>query len=234
MKPQDIYVLRKIRQITCFYAAAFILVPPLGLSAIDLDPPDGAPNNCYCDYSKPLSDSCKLAENNHPHSTENRKLMQLKVHPRLMSIYQCLYQLGYFSPPKCDSVLHDECMLVESVFVERYSDFLSSITKFTQDVLQSFLLKVVSVLNDLHTRCLKVVILSAFDMARDLLITPKKLEFVYQKEDQLYRNLLSVVGSRNDVIKKFVPSSILDISMDVQRCSATLVINDYGKHVLSE
>ena len=51
-------------------------------------------------------------------------------------------------------------------------------------------------------------ILSAFDMARDMLITPKKLEFAREKEEELYKSLLKISVSKLDEIKDLISTTI--------------------------
>ena len=71
-------------------------------------------------------------------------------------------------------------------------------------------------------------ILSAFDMARDMLITPKKLDFAREKEDELYRSLLAIAVSKINEIKNLISETIIDISEVVREDAAAYDFAAYG------
>lgn len=54
-------------------------------------------------------------------------------------------------------------------------------------------------------------IISAFDMARDMLITPKKLEFAREKENELFKQLMEMASKKGDEIRKMIAETIGDM-----------------------
>jgi hypothetical protein len=72
-------------------------------------------------------------------------------------------------------------------------------------------------------------ILSAFDMAREMLITPKKLDFAREKEDELYKSLMAVAVSKIDEIKELISETIKDISQTVQDEAANFDFASLGQ-----
>ena len=97
---------------------------------------------------------------------------------------------------------------VDSVLVSNFDHFLSSFTTFLEQTLQRYLVNSATVLNNTHIRCLNMFIISAFDMARDMLITPKKLEFAREREDELYKSLLQIAVDKGDEIKDMIGQTI--------------------------
>ena len=73
-------------------------------------------------------------------------------------------------------------------------------------------------------------ILSAFDMAREMLITPKKLEFAKEKEDELYKSLLAIAVSKINEIKDLISETIADITEDIQEDAANFNFANYGEN----
>lgn len=55
-------------------------------------------------------------------------------------------------------------------------------------------------MHEMHDRLVDLFILTAFDMARDQLITPKRLNFARQKEAELHQALLHVANQRQEEI----------------------------------
>ena len=101
-----------------------------------------------------------------------------------------------------------EHLSTDSHLLERFTDFQSRLARFTRRTLQTYLVNAATVLNNSHTRCLNMFILSAFDMARDMLITPRKLEFAREKEEELYKSLLGISVSKLDEIKELIATTI--------------------------
>lgn len=97
---------------------------------------------------------------------------------------------------------------VDSVLVSSFDQFMSSFTNFLEQTLQRYLVNAVTVLNSTHIRCLNTFIISAFDMARDMLVTPKKLEFAREREEELYKSLLQIAVDKGDEIKDMIAQTI--------------------------
>ena len=95
----------------------------------------------------------------------------------------------------------------DSELVEDFSKF-SQIIPFTRQVLRTYLLQTISLLNVVHTRCLHSFICVAYDMARDMLITPKRLEFAKSKEIELYSSLMEIAVKKQDEIRILIEQTI--------------------------
>ncbi|NXP24455.1 DUSTY kinase, partial [Scytalopus superciliaris] len=98
------------------------------------------------------------------------------------SSVQCqLLELEYLSSSHCGcGAAGAQSMLVEQL------EKLRLLSTFSRQVLQKHLVEAATSLNELHCRCLNIFINQAFDMQRDLQITPKRLEYTRRKENELW------------------------------------------------
>lgn len=78
-------------------------------------------------------------------------------------------------------------------------------------------------LNEIHTNSLNKFILSAFDMAREIQITPKRMQYVQMKESELYGNLMNVVTKGQERLTEIISSIIQDMKEEVSQTN-----NDLG------
>ena len=243
---QDVNDLGVISKVTQFHdAVCFVRVPPPGSRTIDTDPPDGAPDSLtsgrggwgdtvaqprspvrtFC-YTQSVDNSSSRAESTLlPCSPE-------EPHPPALDLLHQLCRLGYLPGSEEEAhyrrALRQDVLMVESIFIECFHEFLPTFSRFAHQTLQSYLCNAATVLNNSHTRCLKMFILSAFDMARDMLITPKKLDFAREKEDELYRSLLAIAVSKINEIKNLISETIIDISEVVREDAAAYDFAAYG------
>lgn len=222
----------EIGKVTAFQSVCFVRVPPPGSNTVDTDPPDGAPEIlaitpgiCGEGTQRPAK-SVDAAQSrvsavgvNSSSSVSVSFSKATDLHPT-QDLCQQLRRLGFLPGSEDEAelrkVLAQDYFTVESVFVARFNEFHVTFSRFTRQNFQSYLVNAATVLNNSHTRCLKMFILSAFDMARDMLITPKKLEFAREKEDELYKSLLSIAVSKIDEIRLIISETILDISEDLK------------------
>uniref|UniRef100_T1JTX5 Dual serine/threonine and tyrosine protein kinase n=1 Tax=Tetranychus urticae TaxID=32264 RepID=T1JTX5_TETUR len=65
-----------------------------------------------------------------------------------------------------------------------------------------------NLLNEAHNRCLRMFILTAFDMTRDMMITPKRIAYAKQKEQQLFDSLMSIANKKQEEIKNLISLTI--------------------------
>ena len=103
---------------------------------------------------------------------------------------------------------------VESMFVDDFANF-SSIVSFIHNHLQNILIHVGSLINIVHTRCLQTFIITAFDMARDILITPKRLEFAKEREVELFQSLMDMATKKQTEIRMLIAETIACMKTDV-------------------
>jgi hypothetical protein len=97
---------------------------------------------------------------------------------------------------------------VDSDLVRNFEEFPPRFMLFVQRTLHRYLINASIVLNSSHVRCLNLFILSAFDMARDMLITPKKIEFAREKEEDLYKSLMQLTVAKLDEIRMLISGTI--------------------------
>lgn len=143
---------------------------------------------------------------------ELRRKNKLKRNESSEGIFQQLCDLGFLSscPAKSKRTQNQnrKCRVeLESEFVE-YFECFSNILLFTRHVLQSYLVTATTVLCNVHTRCLHMFINVAFDMARDMLITPKRIEYARKKENELYESLLEIANRKQDEIRDLIVETI--------------------------
>ena len=62
---------------------------------------------------------------------------------------------------------------------------------------------------------MKLFILCAFDMARDIQITPKRIEYAKEKEAELYESLNEIVLKKHDEIKEIIGESVEKMKQNV-------------------
>lgn len=134
-----------------------------------------------------------------------------------LNVFQQLVQLGFLSILPAQSHQSDlsnlstdssnDSYCCDSELVENWDNF-SNILLFTRQILQQYLLQTISLLNLVHTRCLQMFIMCAFDMARDMQITPKKLEFAKLKEIELYTTLMEIAIKKQDEIRQIIDVTI--------------------------
>ncbi|CAH0731441.1 unnamed protein product, partial [Brenthis ino] len=73
--------------------------------------------------------------------------------------------------------------------VKSRSVLLNIVLKFATECSQSYLLDQCKRLSEIHNKLLQQFILASFDMARELQIVPKKIQYVARQEQQLYETM---------------------------------------------
>ena len=81
-------------------------------------------------------------------------------------------------------------------------------------------MRLTNLLNVVHARCLQNFIETAFDMQRDMIITPRRLEFARQKETELYSMLMEMALKKQDEIKRIIAETIADMREDLLQKAA--------------
>lgn len=232
--------LGQLSKLTNFTPIFFVRVPPPGSRTVDTDPPDGAPGDMHVNSAPSGSQACFTDGNiltqqtsstrNFPASSAAGAVwIDSHAGEHVSNVQEQLRRLGYLDgDPQLKQ--YKEYSNMDSCFVEKFTDFGAHFAVFTRKILQNFLVNASTVLNVSHTRCLNMFILSAFDMARDMLITPKKLEFAREKEDELYKSLLKISVSKLDEIKELISSTIYIIrSCLIAEAAEFQFIGEYKK-----
>ncbi|KAG7188873.1 hypothetical protein KM043_008479 [Ampulex compressa] len=92
---------------------------------------------------------------------------------------------------------------------------LDRILYFTCSCLQSYLINASTYLNEIHTTSLRKFILSAFDMARKIQITPRRIQYAQQKENELYASLMKIVNEKQEELTELIQNIIQEMKDDV-------------------
>lgn len=218
-------MLRELSNVSHYQPVCFVRVPPPGQKNLDVDPPDGAPTSqqeiqrrqqreVTPERDTVLSGSVeepvyKVMPD--PSYTNVPKEISIKIHSN-SDVFRQLCKIGYLNDsPGVRSLRHtitSDYYEVDSELVENFELFPQKFLQFLQQVLQRYLVNSSTVLNNSHARCLNMFIISAFDMARDMLITPKKLEFAREKENELYKQLMNIALEKSDEIRKMIAETI--------------------------
>jgi receptor-interacting serine/threonine-protein kinase 5 len=72
-----------------------------------------------------------------------------------------------------------------------------------------------SALHDAHARCLQTLILYAHDLARDVLVTPRRIKYCRQTEEKLYTQLIDLASRKQSEIKDIVSQSITEATDEI-------------------
>ncbi|PRD30925.1 UNVERIFIED_CONTAM: Dual serine/threonine and tyrosine protein kinase [Trichonephila clavipes] len=91
---------------------------------------------------------------------------------------------------------------------------------FVSHVLQSRLLLAATLLQDTHARSLQNFILAAFDLSRDLMITPKRIQYARAREESLYRSLLHLAYNKQTEIRNMITETIFEVRDEILRKAA--------------
>ncbi|XP_034943579.1 dual serine/threonine and tyrosine protein kinase-like isoform X2 [Chelonus insularis] len=97
------------------------------------------------------------------------------------------------------------------------NDFIEScermdrILQFTRSCLQTYLVNASNYLNGVQTNALRKFILSAYDMAREIQITPKRIQYAQQKESELYTSLMNIVNQNQDELTELIRKIIQEM-----------------------
>lgn len=86
---------------------------------------------------------------------------------------------------------------------------------FVQQVLQYNVVWAATVLNEAHVRVLGMFITTAFDMARDMVITPRRLDYAREKEQDLFKALMESASRKQEEIRDLIHSAISSLTPDV-------------------
>lgn len=86
---------------------------------------------------------------------------------------------------------------------------------FVRQVLQYNVVWAATVLNEAHVRVLGMFITTAFNMARDMVITPRRLDYAREKEEDLYKALMESASRKQEEIKDLIHSAISSLTEQI-------------------
>ncbi|XP_066889439.1 dual serine/threonine and tyrosine protein kinase isoform X2 [Kogia breviceps] len=93
-------------------------------------------------------------------------------------------------------------------------------------VLQTHLVDAAKALNLVHCRCLDIFINQAFDMQRDLQITPKRLEYTRKKENELYESLMNIANRKQEEMKDMIVETLNTMKEELLDDAANMEFKD--------
>lgn len=132
-------------------------------------------------------------------------------------LHQQLLDLGYLSPSSpCGCGVPGSSMLVEQL------EKLRLLSTFSRQVLQKHLVEAATRLSEVHGRCLNIFINQAFDMQRDLQITPKRLEYTRRKENELYESLMGIANRKQEEMKEMIVDTLGSMKEELLEDAASM------------
>merc|ERR1719383_925136 len=93
------------------------------------------------------------------------------------------------------------------MFIEKYDD-VYQVVSFARHVLKQQLITAANVLHEAQVRCLSLFIDTAFDMQRDMIVTPKRIEYAKCKELGLYESLMEIASNKQEEIRQLILETI--------------------------
>uniref|UniRef100_A0A2L2Y4N0 Dual serine/threonine and tyrosine protein kinase n=1 Tax=Parasteatoda tepidariorum TaxID=114398 RepID=A0A2L2Y4N0_PARTP len=143
---------------------------------------------------------------------KRKESLDSKLGSTSMTLFQQLCGLGFLNviSPNLKKKLCRQpsgAIEVESKLIEDLENFQSFALHIRQ-ILQAELVQVATILNEAHNTCLRMFIMSAFDMTWDMLITPKRIAYARQRETELYESLMSIANCKQEEIRQLIVETI--------------------------
>ncbi|XP_057701884.1 dual serine/threonine and tyrosine protein kinase [Corythoichthys intestinalis] len=114
----------------------------------------------------------------------------------------------------------------QSMLGEAFDRLHRILVPFTRQVLQNQQVEAASLLNGLHCRCLDLFINQAFDMQRDLQITPRRLEYTREKEGELFTSLMAIANRKQEEMKEMIVETLGSMKEQLLEDAANLEFMD--------
>ncbi|ENN74312.1 hypothetical protein D910_12812 [Dendroctonus ponderosae] len=147
---------------------------------------------------------------------------------QLHSLKEQLTRLGYISndsdsdlsvtSEQTDELLRKkpfclECSLDNALMSDKTinEDFIL----FIREILRSSKLKMALSLSELHNSCLRKFILCAFDMAREIQITPKRILYAQDVEMKMFTSLMTIASEQQEEITSIIQRTLQDMKSNV-------------------
>lgn len=130
------------------------------------------------------------------------------------ALFHQLVSLGYLqlqSPKKCSSVSQNnfEDHTYRTDFIGSISN-LDSLVSFIRRCFQSYSIEAANLLSEVISQCLQQFILSAYDMAREIQITPLRIQYAQEKEAELYQNLIFIASQNQKELKSLIENTLME------------------------
>uniref|UniRef100_A0A914ULV0 Dual serine/threonine and tyrosine protein kinase n=1 Tax=Plectus sambesii TaxID=2011161 RepID=A0A914ULV0_9BILA len=99
---------------------------------------------------------------------------------------------------------------------------LPRLVAFVKAVSHARLVELATQCNIWHNGLLNLFILTAFDMARDQLITPRRMEYSKEQEMRLFNELLAVTQHKQDELQTLFSTTLDALRADIENAAAEL------------
>ncbi|KAM4860883.1 dual serine/threonine and tyrosine protein kinase isoform 1-T1 [Thomomys bottae] len=140
-------------------------------------------------------------------------------------LYHQLIDLGYLSSSHWNWGTPGQDVKAQSMLVEQ-SEKLRHLSTFSHQLLQTHLVDAAKALNLVHCHCLDIFINQAFDMQRDLQITPKRLEYTRKKENELYESLMNIANRKQEEMKDMIVETLNTMKEELLDDAANMEFKD--------
>ncbi|XP_076125464.1 dual serine/threonine and tyrosine protein kinase isoform X2 [Alosa pseudoharengus] len=114
----------------------------------------------------------------------------------------------------------------QSVLGESFERLHRLLGPFAKQVLQNQQVEAANMLNGVHCRCLDLFINQAFDMQRDLQITPRRLEYTREKEGELFTSLMIIANRKQEEMKEMIVETLSSMKEQLLEDAANLEFTD--------
>ncbi|PIK55269.1 Dual serine/threonine and tyrosine protein kinase [Apostichopus japonicus] len=192
-------------------------VPPLVCGLLfEVSPPDSIAAEEILDYSSSDSQSPEDCEDDSAYDTDEvgAKAGTPNLNSgrgsnggdacRQSSLMLQLRNLGFLSDVNFESKSNQHLLSSRLESIHNGPRVVQSI----HYILQWYLVQSASFLHRLHLKCMNMFIMSAFDMQRDILITPKRLEFAKKREAELFESLKGLAEERQVAISEMIRDTV--------------------------
>ncbi|VDI61963.1 receptor-interacting serine/threonine-protein kinase 5 [Mytilus galloprovincialis] len=223
LSDEEIETLQNLQEISQYESVCFIRVPKCRQHLMNGENPNNNSTNSTMDTERDNVSSLPsrriertLDRVNGNSRSQNHSLIGKNKMTILKNtkVYEQLCDLGYLNEnPTCRNTRRSflsDYYETESDLIDNFESHSYRFNMFVQQTLQRYLVNSSTVLNNSHSRCLSMFIMSAFDMARDMLITPKKLTFAREKEVELYKSLMRISVAKTNEIREMIGFTIAE------------------------
>lgn len=187
---------------------------------------------CNRNASAELTDSMTESGRNYVIETMEQRRADVNQDPNIKTgsipgktkIFEQLCELGYLSLENEETKLQaneqstNNSMLTairpKSNLIEDFKLFPCFLL-FVRQVLKYNVVSAATVLNEAHVRVLGMFITTAFDMARDMVVTPRRLDYAREKEEDLFNALMESASRKQEEIKDLIHNTITSLSPEI-------------------
>ncbi|CAL8234395.1 unnamed protein product [Boreogadus saida] len=147
-------------------------------------------------------------------------------------LYKQLLSLGFLSSPAgnctCGAPSQSPApgAKPQSVLGEAFERLHRLLVPFARQVLHNQQVEAANLLNGVHCRCLDLFINQAFDMQRDLQITPRRLEYTREKEAELFASLMAIANRKQEEMKEMIVETLASMKDQLLEDAANLQFKD--------